>query len=319
MKKIYLFTTALFIGANIQAQVFDFENVTLSPESFDNGSGGVTNFTNGVITLSNNYNAGGGYWSGFSISNITDNTTPGYANEYSSYTGGGKNSDNYAVYTFAGDISGNSDIITIESIEITNATYSALSMLNGDMFGKVFGSVNGADGNPDGTNGEDFFKVWIIGENYIGDEKDSIEFYLADYRFADNSQDYIIDDWYTIDLTTFAFAVNKVRFRFESSDMSFGYINTPGYLIVDDITYNSDLSLNENQLANVSIFPNPVQGMLNIKGEKGDLTVVDVNGRTVHTSEHNEFSIVDFSKMNSGIYFVKVENENGSIIEKIIK
>lgn len=319
MKKIYVFATALLIGANIQAQVFDFENVTLSPESYDNGSGGISNFNNGAITLTNDYNTGGGYWSGFSISNITDNTTPGYANEYSSYTGGGKNSDNYAVYTYAGEISGNSDIITIESIEITNATYTALSMLNGDMFGKVFGSVNNADGNPDGTNGEDYFRVWIIGENYVGNAKDSIEFYLADYRFSDNNQDYIIDDWHTIDLTTFAFAVNKIRFRFESSDMSFGYINTPGYLVVDDITYNSDLSVNENTLTDITISPNPVKDVLKVKGDYGKLTIRDLNGRIIYTSEHNEFSSIDFSSMNAGIYFVKVENEKGSFTEKIVK
>jgi len=319
MKKIYVLTTALLIGANIQAQVFDFENVTLSPESFDNGSGGLTNFTNGAITLSNDYNVGGGYWSGFSISNITDNTTPGYANEYSAYTGGGKNSDNYAVYTFAGDISGNSDIIAIESIEITNATYSALSMLNGDMFAKVFGSINNADGNPDGTNGEDYFRVWVIGEDYAGVTKDSIEFYLADYRFSDNTQDYIVDDWNTIDFTSFSFPVNRIKFRFESSDMSFGYINTPGYLIVDDITYNSDLNVNENALTSVSISPNPVRDVLNIKGDTGEVTIVDINGRLVYTAVHNQFSSINFSNINSGIYFVKVENEKGSFTEKIIK
>lgn len=319
MKKIYVFATALLIGANIQAQVFDFENVTLSAESYDNGSGGIANFSNGDITLSNDYNTGGGYWSGFSISNITDNTTPGYANEYSAYTGGGKNSNNYAVYTFEGAISGNSDIISIESIEITNATYTALSMLNGDMFGKVFGSINGADGNPDGTNGEDFFKVWIIGENYAGDTKDSIEFYLADYRFSDNMQDYIVNDWNTINFSSFSFPVNRVKFKFESSDMSFGYMNTPGYLIIDDIMYNSDLNVDENILTAVKISPNPVKDFLNIKGETGKLTVSDTKGRIIYIAAHNEFSTIDFSIMNSGVYFVKVENKSGSFTEKIIK
>lgn len=322
MKKIYILATALFLGANTQAQVFDFESIVLTAESYDNGSGGITNFNNGSITLFNDYNTGGGYWSGFSISNVTDNTTPGYPNQYSSFTGGGKASTNYGVFTYAGDISGNSDIISIESIAITNATYAAISMRDGDGpggFAKQFGSVNGADGNPDGTNGEDFFKVWIIGEDYTGAVKDSVEFYLADYRFSDNTQDYIVEDWNTIDFTPFAFAVNKVNFRFESSDMSFGFINTPAYLIVDDIVYNSDLNVSENSLLTVSISPNPVRDVLNISGESGKLTIVDINGRIVNASLHNEFSSISFSNMNSGIYFVSIENEKGSFTQKIIK
>jgi hypothetical protein len=32
---------------------------------------------------------------------------------------------------------------------------------------------------------------------------DSIEFYLADFRFANNSQDYILKTWEYLDLTSF--------------------------------------------------------------------------------------------------------------------
>ena len=69
----------------------------------------------------------------------------------------------------------------------------------------------------------------------------------------------------------------------------------------------------------VSISPNPVRDALNISGESGKLTIVDINGRIVNASLHNEFSSISFSNMNSGIYFVSIENEKGSFTQKIIK
>lgn len=323
MKKIYVLTTALFIGANIQAQsIFDFENVTLSPESYDNGSGGLANFTDGSITLFNDYNTSGGYWSGFSISNTTDVTTAGYGNQYSSFTGSGRNSDNYAVFYYEGNITTTNNQIRIDGFYISNSTYAAISMRDGDGpggFAKQFGSVNGADGNPDGTNGEDFFKVWVIGHDYNETVKDSVEFYLADYRFPNNNDDYIVDDWNYIDLSNFSFNTSKVTFRFESSDVSFGYVNTPTYFVLDDIQYSSTAEIKENTLSNVTIYPNPVNNVINIKGEKGELNVLDINGRTIHSSYHSELSVIDLSEINSGIYFVKVENEKGSFTEKVVK
>ena len=38
-------------------------------------------------------------------------------------------------------------------------------MLNGDAYAKKFGEPTNALGEVDGTNGEDFFRVWIICEN----------------------------------------------------------------------------------------------------------------------------------------------------------
>lgn len=323
MKKIYVLATALFLGANIQAQlVFDFENVSLSPESYDNGSGGLANFTDGSITLFNDYNTSGGNWSGFSISNTTDVTTAGFGNQYSSFTGTGRNSDNYAVFYYEGNITTTSNQVQIDGFYISNSTYAAISMRDGDGpggFAKQFGSVNGADGNPDGTNGEDFFKVWIIGEDFNGTAKDSVEFYLADYRFPNNNDDYIVDDWNYIDFSSFSFSTSKVTFRFESSDVSFGYINTPTYFVIDDIQYSSLVGISQNTLSNVSIYPNPVKDVLNIKGESGAISILDMNGRTIYKAEHNELSTIDLSNVNSGVYFVKVENEKGSFTEKIIK
>ena len=322
MKKIYLFASALFIGANIQAQqVIDFESVSLNPESYDNGSTGSVNFDFGDINLSNSYDDTWGSWSGFSISNVTDNTTPGYDNQYSAFTGSGNNSDNYAVFYPSGEIVAEQSLnLGITGLSITNATYAAISMRDGDMFGKQFGSINGADGNPDGTNGEDFFKVWIIGWDYTETMSDSIEFYLADYRFADDQDDYIVDEWINIDFSTsFYFYVGKLTFRLESSDNGAWGMNTPAYFSIDDIRYETNLSVTETALTDVDVFPNPVKDKITVRGEHGDLVVRDMSGRTLIVRNHDQLSFIDFSSFSAGTYFLTLSNGKGTFTEKISK
>ena len=81
--------------------VIDFEELSLPAESFYNGSDGAGVFTSGGAFFNNTYtDFGGGFyaWTGWSYSNMTDVTTPGFDNQYSAITGGGaEGSSNYAV------------------------------------------------------------------------------------------------------------------------------------------------------------------------------------------------------------------------------
>jgi len=320
MKKIYVIATALIMGATIQAQnLVDFESFGLTPETYDNGSAGGGSFVIDGISLNNYYNASWMSWEGFAISNMTDNTTAGWSNQYSAYPGNGaNNSVTYAVgYNIPEIDGGNGNLIN--SFKITNTAYTAISMRDGDTYGKQFGSPNNASGSPDGTNGEDYFRVWIIGSDFNQSQKDSIEFYLADYRFSDNGQDYIVDTWETVDFSGFAFDVSKVNFRFESSDMSGGWINTPTYFAIDDIVYISTNGLNSNIELDVAIYPNPVFNELHIKGEAGILRILDNNGRVLFIKEHEDYTEVDFSTYENGVYFVEITNPNGAFYQRLIK
>jgi hypothetical protein len=53
------------------------------------------------------------------------------------------------------------------------------------------------------------------------------------------------------------------------------------------------------------MYPNPANHQLNIKGDAGMYTIHNTNGGIVMSFEHNEFSTIDVSKLNSGIYFVE--------------
>ena len=312
--------TALFIGANIQAQI-DFEGYLTDPESYDNdGTGGNPYFDFDPILLNNTYDEEWGSFTGFAISNVTDNTTPGYGNQFSAYPGeGADNSTGYAVAYSNPQVYSEFEDVRILSFKISNTTYAGLSMLNGDSFGKKFGEPTNASGEVDGTNGEDFFRVWIICENEAG-SKDSMEFYLADYRFTDNTEDYIVDTWETVDLTeVFVGGATNVSMRFESSDVGDFGMNTPAYVAIDNILWEAPVGIAEVDESDFKTYPNPVQDKLFIDGPNGIITLTTVGGRKVIEQTHDIHSNVDFSALPSGIYVLKIATENGTVTKKIIK
>ena len=320
MKKIYSFSITLLLGATTFAQgTVGFDLQALSPESYDNGSGGSGDFMFSSMTFTNVYDTQWSSWNGFSISNVTDVTTAGFGNQYASFTGGGFNSSNFAVFYPAGTITTDIAGMSIDSLKITNTTYAGISMRDGDGFAKQFGSPNDANGIPDGTNGEDFFKVWIIGENSDGSIKDSVEFYLADYRFVDNLQDYIVDEWINVDFSNFGFVVRALNFRIESSDIgSFG-INTPQYFAIDEVSFGGVVGIAQKELSNVNVYPNPMTDKVIISGEHGELTITSINGSIVYSGSHSGYSEFNVSTLNAGIYFVSLVNEKGLFTTKIIK
>ena len=122
----------------------------------------------------------------------------------------------------------------LSSIQLSNSTYAALSIRDGDLFAKQFGGSTGND--------PDFFRVTLTGfdsaganGNTIGD----ISINLADFTFSDNSNDYILDEWLEVDLTSLS-AARSIQISYASSDMTTsGLINTPTYLAVDNLTLRS--------------------------------------------------------------------------------
>ena len=326
MKKIYFSICTLFTALTLNAQqTIGFEKVILSPETFNNGATGSGGFVENGVVFSNEYHISnyGNYATGFSVSNKTDITTAGSGNQYSAFTGSGNNSTNYGIFTPDGTISFAGQGVDLDSFKITNTTYAAISMRDGDQFAKKFGSVNGASGNPDGTNGNDYLRVWIIAQREDGSKIDSTVFYLADFRFSDNNQDYIVNTWKNVDLTFLKETVYTLSFKFESSDNSVYsgvvYANTPTYFAIDDLVISKSIGISESMLSSVSIYPNPIQNELTISGENGTIELFDVSGKLLISKKHLNFSVLNVSDLNSGSYILKLTNENGSLIQKLVK
>ncbi|MEN8696583.1 MAG: DUF4465 domain-containing protein [Bacteroidia bacterium] len=213
-----------------------FDNLPLAKaDTFNNGVDGSAGFTHYGRTWNNAYNDAWGSWSGWALSNMTDTVTAGFINQYSAITGSGvSGTPNYMVSTGNGAYIKLDEPTFISGAYFTNATYTAHDMEQGSGFSKKFG---GDDGND-----EDYLRVII--SSYLDDTfVDSTIFYLADFRFADNSQDYIVKDWTFVDFNedvTTDIEVDSISFRYEGSDVGEFGLNTPKYFCMDDFNAISD-------------------------------------------------------------------------------
>jgi len=229
-EKLVSLIAVLVISGVSSATVATFDDLSLAAESYWNGSDGSGGFSSGSAYFNNNYNATYMSWDGFAYSNITDTTSSGWTAQYNAITGGGQSgSANYGI-SYVGwaeppTITLNTPSI-VDGLYVTNNNYAYYSMLNGDEYAKKFGGISGDEA--------DWFLLTITGKDAGGTEVGSVEFYLADYRFADNGQDYIVNTWEYVDLVGLG-TVKSLEFSLSSSDVgSFG-MNTPGYFALDTI------------------------------------------------------------------------------------
>lgn len=259
-------------SGSARADVVDFEDLVLGTESYYAGYdsqpypadniGEEHPWTSRGVEFFNYYHEGwdpdwGGYeftyWEGWAYSNITDNTTPGYSNRYSTIAGGGVfGSPNYAIAylpfeydPFDLDIdAAQTSTAGSYGVYLTNSTYAYFSMAQGDFFARKFGwwDVNG-DGDyddPGDYDGDypDWFKLVITGRDASGTEIPGlapVEFYLADFQSADPLQDYILSDWTWADLSSLVTGgAERLHMVLQSSDFGAHGINTPLFFAMDN-------------------------------------------------------------------------------------
>ena len=277
---------ATFLVFNAMAQtVAKFDDLTLAPAKFWNGSDLSGSFKSAGKTFYNTYTKSsyGDYWSGFAYSNMTDVSTAGYANQYSAITGKGyEKSANYAVCypSPAAEIEFGASTKT-SGFYVTNSTYAYLSMKNGDDFAKKFGGVSGND--------PDYFKLMIEALDATGKPVDTVYFYLADFRSTDNSKDYILNKWAWVDLSELKEA-KKLRFSMSSSDNSYGYMNTPGYFCMDDLNGEKPYDYKPVTFAGFENLNLGTQGFYNGSDGKGGFASGNFRFYTDYTADWDSWS-----------------------------
>lgn len=222
----------LTIVNTANSDIATFEDLALPTESYWNGSDESGGFTSGGAYFSNNYDSAWGSWDGFSYSNINDATTAGTAGQYNAISGVGQgDSANYTIgyvgWASPPKITLNTAGV-VDGLYVTNNNSTYYSMLNGDAFAKKFGGDSGND--------RDWFMLTITGKDVEGVVTGTVDFYLADYRFVDNSADYIVNTWQYVDLTSLG-AVKSLEFSLSSSDVGDWGMNTPAYFALDTLVY----------------------------------------------------------------------------------
>ena len=80
-----------------------------------------------------------------------------------------------------------------------------------------------------------------------------------------------------------------------------------------------NVSVNENNIEDIEIYPNPSNGIVNIKTniENNIIIVRDVQGKIILNDRFNKSTIIDLSNNPKGIYLFEITNENQTLIKKI--
>ncbi len=78
------------------------------------------------------------------------------------------------------------------------------------------------------------------------------------------------------------------------------------------------LSINQFNKSDIKIYPNPVQNQLNIESQEiiNGIEIFDLLGKKIFESKSKT---IDVSGLQSGIYLLKINTENGILTQKIIK
>ncbi len=227
------------INGNVQNTLVNFNELALNPESYFFPSG-ESSFISGPLSFM--FSGGEGYWSGFAYSNLSSLNGDYSHDQFAATSLNGMDGDstNYAVAFIVSDwMAGTYDPIP-SRISVTNgneANFSGfyinnnemafITMRDGSLYNKKFGGDSGND--------PDWFRVKIWGLRADNSTTEPIYHYLSDFRFEDNSLDYIQDSWEWVDLQSLGM-VKELQFVMESTDSGDFGINTPAYFVMDNLT-----------------------------------------------------------------------------------
>ena len=128
-------------------------------------------------------------------------------------------------------------------------------------------------------------------------------------------QNLYLDGFYFINMTSpFSYAIEDIG----NDTKQLTVTNVLG----DEAVYTaSTLGIEEFSSATFTVYPNPVKDILYVSGDSGfedlNLTVYDLYGKEVIKTSTET---IDMSGLTSGLYFLTVTNQNGTmVIKKIIK
>lgn len=225
MKKFFLLGLMTFAAFSLMAET--------KVATFENEAGGINvakadtcwqgadvpvigwnAWTSGTYNFRSFYggNSGyGDYYSSFTVTNETTNTSTGYTEAYRSAKGGAYEGKNFVVWNMYADTI-TFDAQVVPGFFINNTAYAVTSMVNGDYYAKAFGK-------------DDWFKLTCIGV------KDGAQVATKDFYLAQNNE-YVVG-WTYVDLSELG-EIDGLTFSMSSSDTGDGGMNTPAYFAMDN-------------------------------------------------------------------------------------
>jgi hypothetical protein len=120
---------------------------------------------------------------------------------------------------------------------------------------------------------------------------------------------------YTFTYTPVPNFSGEVNFTYEVSDGE----NSANTSVTIKVDADSSLGVNDQNITNISIYPNPVVNKLFIQGllDVSETSIYDVLGKLVLSNTTS--TEIDVSNLKKGIYTIKIEAEQKETIKKFIK
>ncbi len=219
----------------VEPLVSDFEEVELSEDSVWSAPHLNNNYFVDKTWRFYNFSEES-YWGGFQVSSRKDTSKQALEAQYTAVTGMGYNgSEKYSVaypnyyQTEVFPETGNATEV-IKGMYVTNNLWTYQVIMNGDTYSTPFGGDSGDD--------EDYFRIKALAYDADGQVSDSLFFYLADYRFENNEEDYVVTDWKYFDLSPLG-EVSKIRFSVEGTKSNEWGLVTPAYFCMDNFNGNA--------------------------------------------------------------------------------
>ena len=164
------------------------------------------------------------------------------------------------------------------------AMCDAVQNLNGEQ------NQNAIELNWEAANDADFYEIYR-GTRYLGNTTETT--FTDDYELTNGT----------------AYLYNVQVIYFDETCV--------GKLASTEVTFSTE-SVEENEIINVSVFPNPNNGEFTVKCDNMNrITIYNVIGSVVKDIEVNTDSFV-IEGLNSGVYFVNIKNTDSNIIKKVV-
>ncbi len=308
-------TITLDLSQPVNPESFEFTNDvwTETYNATDYTYFEVQNFMFSHLPSADNY--GGTSWEGFTVARISSDTlnsfgcmaqggfdgvgTPylvGYYSEYYTWTNeNGEPSSNMILFN-------DGNTYDAVGVYVCNNSNTYHSILNGDSYAKKF------------AQGDTLvLKIHALDEYYaIDDSKQNVVVYLADCRSSDASAWKINKGWEWIDLSALG-NVSGLAFTMASSDVSYGYMNTPAYFCLDKLTVREGagevVALSEVNTAALEICMRA--GYIEVVNATAPIEIYTISGMHVLTTTAPTIYTTNWSK---GVYIVKCNDR----IQKIV-
>ncbi len=218
-----------------------FEDLTISEDdTFNIDSENAGYFVSNKLIFEYEGNPGTSTYKdfhGFAYSNLTGNHAQDMDDRYSAYTSPDADEydsenfvvmhqNNYSSPTIIKTQDGEDHVFGSMRVINTYSNYFILKNGDSDLNCKAFGGDDGKD--------KDSLVLTINGYNLNNELTGSVDFKLADYSFESNKDDYIINEWTKVDLSSIK-ACSTLELSLSSTDVSNDTVRTPPYVCLDEI------------------------------------------------------------------------------------